>query len=63
MYVPTEAVSVFSSNTVDYMLDIDNLLEDSQFVNKVKLPNDYFKDKSHMYLKGHVVEETVKSFV
>lgn len=34
MYVPTKAISVFSSNKVDYMLDIDNLLDDSQFIIK-----------------------------
>ena len=56
MYVPTKAISVFSSNKVDYMLDIDNLLDDSQFISKGELPDDYFKDRSHVYLKGHVVE-------
>ena len=55
MYVPITSVDVFPSNKVDYVLDIDSLLSDKQFLKKVELPDDYFKDRSHVYLKGHIV--------
>lgn len=55
MYVPISSVVVFSSDKLDYKLDIGNLVDDNQFLNKVALPKDYFKDSNNVYLKKHIV--------
>ncbi|WP_035450324.1 hypothetical protein, partial [Lactobacillus crispatus] len=54
MYVPINSVCVFSSDFVDYRLDIKNLMNDKQFLNKVELPEDYLKDSNNIYLKKYI---------
>lgn len=54
MLVPIKAVTVYSSNQEDYILDGDALVKDTQFIKNVGIDPEFLKDDRNLVLKKYI---------